>query len=194
MANAISSWNRWSRWTSLSSVRLATPAPTQMACYMKLVSEGGPTAAWSQARSLAWLSRHLKIILHVQHELVSPWCVPKTGHSAVSKTPAIAKITVHWETLLRSNNPYVSQIAAANLICAWGVVRFKHMQRSRWIKSRESGAVAFCSLGKSKRDGSRGGFWWTMPQAGLTGMDIAELVVSLYRQINVLPGTEDFIV
>ena len=162
-----------------------------MASYFRHVSAGGPTAAWAQARSLCWASKHLKINLLTDNELVSPWCTPKIGHSATGAFPAQICVSVHWEEVLMGNNPYVAQIAAGNLLCSWAVLRFKHIQRSTWSKRTTFGALGHCSLGKGKRDGVRGGFWWTMPQDGVSAQGVADQAIALRDRISTLSGGQE---
>ena len=51
LSNSISSIKRWQKWSSLNKVKWHKPTPVQMAEYFRSVADGGPTAAWTQARS-----------------------------------------------------------------------------------------------------------------------------------------------
>ena len=93
------------------------------------------------------------------------------------------KVCVHRETLLVSDNAYVRHIAGGNVCIALGVMRFAHLQRSEWVLEAEKVMVARCSLGKSKKNGSRGAFWWVLGKRGLVADAVSDGIAQEHKGI-----------
>ena len=155
-----------------------------MAAFLKEANSGGPTAALSLFRSLKWITARLKIDLRLNSDLVTPWGTPQPGHVVKGAVPMQLKVCVHWETLMRSENAYVRHVAGGNLCIALGVMRFVHLQRSAWVHVADQVVVARCNLGKSKRNGSRGAFWWILTKKGFMDDHVGDSLVREHQRIS----------
>ena len=85
---------------------------------------------------------------------------------------------------MRSENAYVRHVAGGNLCIALGVMRFVHLQRSVWVHVADQVVVARCNLGKSKRNGSRGAFWWILTKKGFMDDHVGDSLVREHQRIS----------
>ena len=194
MAGAISAFSRWNRWALSVPADPLLPRPVDMASFLRDISAGGPTAALSAFRSLRWFCSKLGVELMLENPLVSPWGQPAVGHKSKGVDPAEIRVVIHWETLLSSPNPYVRQIACGNLLIIFGVLRFAHVQRSYMLKNARHVLVGKCSQGKSKVEGSRPGFFWALPKAGVAEKGMGDLIMEFLDSLaNKAPNLNSFL-
>eukprot|EP00973_Karenia_brevis_P079960 11095142-Karenia_brevis.AAC.1 len=78
-------------------------------------SNKGPTLPLSHLASLSWMQRQLGFSFALSSMLLHPFRAVPGLHEVKQQIQYDLKEHIHWETLLKSGNPYVQNVALAYL-------------------------------------------------------------------------------
>ena len=101
------------------------------------------------------------------------------GNRELAEKPAVPLSLRAWllvERELGSSNFFVKKIALAMFLLLTAVLRFAHLQRSKYTGGRPSYLAFEATFGKARRLGVKKPMAWCAPKASLTGVDIQSLV------------------
>ena len=187
----VSAFRRWKSFASDNGFDIRDPAPVQVAAFLQSVAQGGPTAAASQFQALLWWRRTLGAQFPMDHWLVAPWRLhagDHQGRQAVELPPWEFLNLVRWAGKLHGTHPLV--VAFILMICV-SCIRWEHIQRSHFVRKHEGWIEFYCRQGKSRRQGARPGYSWSMPEVNWYGFSLCAVLTDYFRNEAL---SEDFLV
>ena len=187
----VSAFRRWKSFASDNGFDIRDPAPVQLAAFLQSVAQGGPTAAASQFQALLWWRRTLGAQFPMDHWLVAPWRLhagDHQGRQAVELPPWEFLNLVRWAGKLHGTHQLV--VAFILMICV-SCIRWEHIQRSHFVRKHEGWVEFYCRQGKSRRQGARPGYSWSMPEVNWQGFSLCAVLTDYFRNEAL---SEDFLV
>ena len=141
-----------------------TKDPLDVAGYLQLRAEGGPTAAPGVVSRLSWLNLHLQTSFPVDDQLIKRWKTPPPGHIPVGQDPITLKLFEHLCSIAISDAASATLRNLCRVYLRWlsAGLRFTHALRaSRQADlSNEFREIWFISRGKKK---DRAGYYVPIP-------------------------------
>lgn len=177
----MATFRRWKRFAVPKCYPLKEPTALQLAEFLQVVSQGGPTAASGVWQSLHWYREKMGVQFPTQHWLVTPYRFLPASHStkqALELEP--------WEFV--NLVQYTRKQVGTNLIlacfvlqCAVSCIRFEHVQRSRPTMDEKHAAYYRCSQGKRRVRGSRPGYTWCTPEIQFQGFSLLKILTEFFK-------------
>jgi len=161
--------------------------------WLKDVSKGGPTAAKGVYNSAKWLQVRLGAKFHTDNNRVARCAVAAPGKALVQATPRTLKVWLFLEEAATSKDNFVRMLGLANLYLVLGVLRFRHIQRSRLILLADASIKCTAFLGKVKSSGIRRPFDWMAPRYGIRGYDLGAALQKLLDAVCADQPHPDFL-
>ena len=172
----VSAFRRWRRFAIARGWSVRAPTPVQMSEFLREVAIGGPTAASSQWQVLHWWEVNLGCHLHTSHFLVQPFRFQQVAHTSKQAAELhpweFFNLMVWCRTLEGTHKLLVGFLLLSAVSC----VRYEHLQRSHYVKEGNGFLEFWCSQGKSRRQGSRPGYSWCMPDVEYQGFSLMALI------------------
>ena len=163
---------RWRAWATLAEDACASPSAILVALWLRSLRSRGPTAAHGTLATLVWLEDHIGLRAHSRAPLVRQQAAVGGGHVPDQAIHLRVRVWAFLEELASTPNPFVRAVALAWLLCTAGALRFAHLQRSTLLRMTDCGMFFRASRGKTRTQGVRKPFEWTVPRLGLTGLDL----------------------
>ena len=177
----IAAYRRWKRYAIEAGVEVNKPLPIQVALFLKKVSQGGPTAASSQYQAMLWWQRCMGAELPMEHWLVTPWRLHNASHQGAQATelpPWEFLNLLRWTATLQGTHQL---LASFMIMVAVACVRYEHVQRSQFIRKHDGWLEFFCRQGKSRKQGTRPGFAWSVPDIQWKGYSLCAVLADYFR-------------
>ena len=177
----IAAYRRWKRYAIEAGVEVNKPLPIQVALFLKKVSQGGPTAASSQYQAMLWWQKSMGAELPMEHWLVTPWRLHNAGHQGAQATelpPWEFLNLLRWTATLQGTHQL---LASFMIMVAVACVRYEHVQRSQFIRKHDGWLEFFCRQGKSRKQGTRPGYAWSVPDIQWKGYSLCAVLADYFR-------------
>ena len=177
----IAAYRRWKRYAIEAGVEVNKPLPIQVALFLKKVRQGGPTAASSQYQAMLWWQKSMGAELPMEHWLVTPWRLHNAGHQGAQATelpPWEFLNLLRWTSTLQGTHQL---LASFMIMVAVACVRYEHVQRSHFIRKHDGWLEFFCRQGKSRKQGTRPGYAWSVPDIQWKGYSLCAVLADYFR-------------
>ena len=168
----LAAFRRWRRYAAEHGLSVRSPTPMQLASFLRQVGQGGPTAASSQFLAMLWWQKALGADFPMDHWLVAPWRLHAANHQGSQATelaPWEFLNLLRWASVLQGTHQLLVSFL---LMIAVSCVRFEHIQRSKYIQRHDGWLEFFCRKGKARKQGSRPGFGWCLPDVRWQGFSL----------------------
>ena len=184
--NVLRAFARWKRWVANESpddsICVYKPRAVEMADFLASASRGGATAAAQLYATLKMAASMMLLDLSLDEKLCKGWATTLPHHKTKQQLLLDLNEIAHFEKVVRDHGPVVAVACAEILLCLWGMVRPKHIQKSRLLQSTEHFWVFECVQGKRRVGSYQPPFLWTLPRATLLGDDIMPKIVENLRE------------
>ena len=163
---------RFKSFASLRDFNWNSPSIVQTASYIASTRERGPSVPEQELAAMKWLDKSLGLQWHSTSVLAKKQVKMVLRDPPRQAVPPDVAVMCVLEYHAASTNIYVSLIAAAGCLLAYGSVRMAHAQRSRVTKATSWYVEFLASRGKAKRAGIRRPFTWTSARHAIGGTDL----------------------
>ena len=193
---------RYLAYCELKDVDVRNPAAVHLARFLKLVAEGGPTAAASMYHVLKWYVDNMGCTFPMDNFMIRPYRLQQPSHTAIQ-----SKELEPWEffnmlVMWLSSSGTLRFLHSLQLALAGSCVRWEHVQRSSCLFLDEHQPAMFrCSQGKRREQGARPAYDWATPAMfnpfGLDFLtpadhaDISSLTASMQKKARTSPLSEE---
>ena len=179
---AISALKRWRSWLATKQreggaggqaeqTSPFAPSALMLGGFLVEVASGGPTAASGVWAHLEWWRTAVGMPLPTTAPLVVSFKWVKPGHFTRSTWELPVWAFLNLAKLAVAERGAVSMLAALVLLLAMSCIRWEHSRRSRVVAFDGAYIYGHCSMGKSRKGGSRPGFAWRAPRFLAPGQD-----------------------
>lgn len=177
----LAAFRRWRRYAAEHGLSVRSPTPMQLASFLRQVGQGGPTAASSQFLAMLWWQKALGADFPMDHWLVAPWRLHAANHQGSQATelaPWEFLNLLRWAAVLQGTHQLLVSFL---LMIAVSCVRFEHIQRSKYIQRHDGWLEFFCRKGKARKQGSRPGFGWCLPDVRWQGFSLCAILADYFK-------------
>ena len=186
LKNQLGFMKRWRKWSSDETppICATNPTPLDSASFLQAHSEGKPTVALNLFNHMKWWSKHVGVPFHCEHTAVMAFGVVAPGHVVVPKTPIDLQAMLRLVKVSQMGTGTVHILLRACLMLTVSVVRFKHANISRRVKTTDRMITWFCPKGKRVVAGQQAPFEWAMPRFLNPAVDMAGPLLTILDQIE----------
>ena len=167
-----STWNRWAAYCKQADLSPVKASRTQVALWLKKLKENGKTAPRGALTALKMVCGLLGLDLALEDKVVRAQTLCARAQEEIPAEPFRVKVWLLFEKELWSDNGFVRALSLAWVLLITGVMRFAHLQRSRYVDTKENVVTFKATSGKAKCEGVRKPMWWCAPRLLADGGDL----------------------
>ena len=167
---------RWLRYAASKQYTVNAPTPMQMGEFLRMVAQGGPTAASSMYQALKWFRLNFGLPFNTDHWLTQPFRLLPPDHQVQQRTELQPWEMVNLLLMMKQSSGTHLLILTFLVWAAVSCVRIEHFQRSHYIEAHPQCLIFECSQGKARRKGARPPYAWAMPELEFQGLSLQRIV------------------
>ena len=167
---------RWLRYAADKQYTANAPTPLQLGEFLRMVAQGGPTAASSMYQALKWFRLNFGLPFNTDHWLTQPFRLLPPDHQVQQRTELQPWEMVNLLLMMKQSSGTHLLILTFLVWAAVSCVRFEHFQRSHYMEAHPQCLIFECSQGKARRKGARPPYVWAMPELEFQGLSLQRIV------------------
>jgi hypothetical protein len=143
-----------------------------VALWLKKLKQNGKTAPRGALTSLKMVCGLLGVNLNLEDKVIRAQTLCARAQDELQAEPFKVKVWLLFEREMWSDNGFVRALSLAWVLLITGVMRFAHLQRSKYIDTNENVIKFKATSGKAKCEGVRKPLMWCAPRLLVDGGDL----------------------